>query len=87
MTTETAPTPAPAAGGRGARSDDRAPGRVARVGTYYREIVAELRKVNYPSRTMLGTYTIVVLVFVAFMTALVAGLDYGLSKAIVALFS
>ena len=54
---------------------------------YYREIIAELRKVIYPSRQQLLTYTVVVLFFVSFMTALVAGLDYGLTKAVVALFS
>jgi len=86
MTTEAPPTPAPAAGGRGARNrGDRAPGRVARTGTFYREVVAELRKVIYPSRQQLITYTTVVLFFVVVMTALVTTLDYGLTKAVLAL--
>ena len=90
MTTETAPTPVPAEGGRGARRAgkvDSGPNRLQRISIYYREIIAELRKVIYPSRQQLLTYTVVVLFFVSFMTALVAGLDYGLTKAVVALFS
>ena len=90
MTTETAPTPVPAEGGRGARRNAKisdGPSRLQRISIYYREIIAELRKVIYPSRQQLLTYTVVVLFFVSFMTALVAGLDYGLTKAVVALFS
>jgi len=88
MTTETAPSPAPASGGRGARGRGRAagPGLLSRIATYYREVVAELRKVIYPSRQVLLTYTTVVLVFVIFMTSLVSALDYGLTKAVLALF-
>ena len=44
---------------------------------FLREVVAELRKVIWPTRKMLVTYTIVVLVFVAVMVALVFGLDYA----------
>jgi preprotein translocase subunit SecE len=88
MTAEAPPTPAPAAGGRGVRSDksDRGPGRIARTQTFSREVASELRKVNYPSRQQLLTYVTVVLVFVIFMTALVSALDFGLGKAIIALF-
>ena len=43
---------------------------------FLREVVAELRKVIWPTRNQLVTYTIVVLVFVSFMVALVSGLDY-----------
>lgn len=42
---------------------------------FYRQIVAELRKVIWPSRNEMMTYTVVVLIFVAFMTAFVFGLD------------
>jgi preprotein translocase subunit SecE len=53
---------------------------------FYREVVAELRKVNYPGRNELVTYVLVVLVFVSFMTAIVASLDFGLTKAVLAVF-
>lgn len=47
----------------------------ARIGRFIREVWAELRKVIWPTRKQMVTYTSVVLVFVAFMIALVAGLD------------
>ena len=57
-------------------------GPLSRVGNFFREIVGELRKVIWPTRKELLTYTGVVIVFVVIMTALVAGLDYGFGKAI-----
>jgi preprotein translocase subunit SecE len=53
---------------------------------FYREIIAELRKVIYPSRTELVTYVAVVLVFVSAMVAVVASIDFGLTKAVLAIF-
>ena len=47
---------------------------------FTRQVVAELRKVIWPTRRELGTYTAVALVFVIIMTALVTGLDYGFTK-------
>jgi preprotein translocase subunit SecE len=80
--------PPPQAGGRGARAGGagRRPNIFSRIRTYVREVVAELRKVIYPGRQQLLTYTVVVLVFVAVVVAIVAGLDYGLTKAILAIF-
>ena len=52
----------------------------ARVARFLREVVAELQKVIWPTRKELVTYTAVVLVFVAFMVALVAGLDIVFAK-------
>ena len=48
--------------------------------------VSELRKVLWPSRKELTTYTIVVIVFVVIMVALVAGLDLGLAKLVLQIF-
>jgi preprotein translocase subunit SecE len=47
---------------------------------FTRQVAAELRKVIWPTRRELGTYTAVALVFVIIMTALVTGLDYGFTK-------
>jgi preprotein translocase subunit SecE len=44
---------------------------------FVREIVAELRKVIWPARQELVTYTIVVVIFVVIMVAMVGGLDLG----------
>ena len=55
--------------------------------TFYRQIVAELRKVVWPTRPMVVNYFFVVLVFVLFMMAIVAGLDFGFGKAMFAIFA
>jgi preprotein translocase subunit SecE len=47
---------------------------------FVREIVAEMRKVIWPSRQELVTYTIVVVIFVVVLVAIVAGLDIGFAK-------
>ncbi len=52
-------------------------GLFGRIARFVREVVAELRKVNWPSRQELITYTIVVVIFVVVMMLIVAGLDYG----------
>jgi preprotein translocase subunit SecE len=56
---------------------DTTSGGGGRIARFIREIVAELRKVNWPSRKELLTYTLVVLVFVTVISSLVFGLDYG----------
>ncbi|GAA2886759.1 preprotein translocase subunit SecE [Pseudonocardia halophobica] len=58
----------------------------ARLVRFLREVVAELRKVIWPTRKQLVTYTIVVLVFVAFMVALVSLLDWVFGLGVEALF-
>jgi preprotein translocase subunit SecE len=62
------------------------PSIFARLFRFLREVVAELRKVIWPTRKQMITYTAVVLVFVAFMVALIAGLDIALTKGVIALF-
>jgi len=53
---------------------------------FYRQVVAELRKVVWPSRRDLATYTAVVLVFVVIMVAIVFGLDALFTQGVVAVF-
>ncbi|QKW08575.1 preprotein translocase subunit SecE [Streptomyces sp. NA04227] len=55
-------------------------GPLARLALFYRQIVAELRKVVWPSRSQLTTYTTVVIVFVVIMIGLVTVIDYGLDE-------
>ncbi len=55
-------------------------GLFARVGLYYRQILSELKKVVWPTRNMLTTYTAVVLVFVAFVIAVVSVIDLVLTR-------
>jgi len=63
------------------RRDERA-GMPARLTRFIREVVAELRKVIWPTRKELLTYTGVVIAFVTIMVAIVALLDYGFAKAV-----
>ncbi|MGD9958199.1 preprotein translocase subunit SecE [Nocardioides sp.] len=55
--------------------------------TFYRQVVAELRKVVWPTQEQLITYFIVVVVFVVFMMALVSALDLGFGKLVFAVFA
>jgi preprotein translocase subunit SecE len=65
---------------------DARPGLFARLFRFLREVVSELRKVIWPTRKQMITYTAVVLVFVAFMVALIAGIDFALVQGVNALF-
>jgi preprotein translocase subunit SecE len=58
----------------------------ARVSLFYRQVLAELRKVIWPTRKELVTYTSVVIVFVLVVIAYVTGLDFVFSKAVLGIF-
>jgi preprotein translocase subunit SecE len=55
--------------------------------TFYRQVIAELRKVVYPTREQLITYFFVVLVFVVVMMTLVSLLDLGFAKLVYSIFA
>jgi preprotein translocase subunit SecE len=55
--------------------------------TFYRQVVAELRKVVYPTQEQLVTYFIVVMAFVIFMMTLVSVLDLAFGKLVFAIFT
>ncbi|MGW0730945.1 preprotein translocase subunit SecE [Streptomyces sp. NPDC002851] len=57
-------------------------GPLGKLALFYRQVVAELRKVVWPTRGQLTTYTTVVIVFVVIMIGLVFVLDYGFSQAV-----
>jgi preprotein translocase subunit SecE len=50
------------------------------------EVRDELRKVVWPTRKELITYTTSALVFILVMVGIVTGLDYGFTKLVVELF-
>lgn len=52
----------------------------ARISLYIRQVIAELRKVIWPNRKELTTYTTAVLAFVLVMIALLSILDYGFGR-------
>ena len=55
--------------------------------TFLRQVIAELRKVVWPTRPMVVNYFFVVLVFVVIMMAIVAGLDFAFGKAMFKIFA
>ncbi|MEV5653044.1 preprotein translocase subunit SecE [Nocardia sp. NPDC052254] len=57
-----------------------------RLVKFLREVIAELRKVIWPNRKQMVTYTSVVLVFVVFMVAFISGLDVAFIKGVNWLF-
>jgi preprotein translocase subunit SecE len=59
---------------------------VTRLVRFFREVVAELRKVIYPTRQELLTYTAVVVVFVVIMVAVVFGFDWIFHKGVLYVF-
>ena len=61
-------------------------GRIRSIGTFYKQVVAELRKVIWPTRKELVTYTTVVVVFVLIITAIVALFDLAFGKGVLAIF-
>ncbi len=66
----------------------RPPARASRTtpALFFRQMVGELRKVIWPTRNVLVTYTVVVVVFVVFMATVVTLLDLGFTKLVFELF-
>ncbi len=66
------------------RGNERDHGREAdkrtSLPTFYRQVVAELRKVVWPTQEQLVTYFFVCMVFVLVMIALVSAFDLGFGK-------
>ena len=56
------------------------------VWNFLKQVVAELRKVIWPNRKQMVSYTTVVLVFLVFMVALIGGVDLGLAKLVTLVF-
>jgi preprotein translocase subunit SecE len=81
-----APTKDGVAKSTGRASADKGPGIFARIARFFREIVAELRKVIWPTRKELLTYTAVVVVFVAVVLTVVGLLDYAFARAMIFVF-
>ena len=55
-------------------------GLFGRINLFYRQVISELKKVVWPTREQLTTYTGVVIVFVAFIIAVVSLFDVVLTK-------
>ena len=56
---------------------------IQRVQKYFREVRQELKKVAWPSKEELTTYTIVVFGVTTILTLVVFGLDWGFNKSVI----
>ncbi|MFG2246865.1 preprotein translocase subunit SecE [Spirillospora sp. NPDC048823] len=83
MATETDERDEPEA--KGKRKKEKSPKRTTPA-LFVRQIIAELRKVIWPTRRELITYTVAALVFVLIMVGIVSGVDYGLQQGVYAIF-
>ena len=72
--------------GKPKKSEDRRANPFVFVYNYLKQVVAEMRKVIWPNRKQMLTYTSVVLAFLAFMVALVGLADFGLTKLVLLVF-
>ena len=68
------------------RGDDKNAPRTSPA-VFYRQVIAELRKVVWPTQEQLTTYFLVVMVFVIVMMAFVSVLDLAFGKLIFAMFT
>ena len=91
LATDTKAAPTKNGGGTAKKTAKKSADRPPRnpftfVWTFLQQVVAELRKVIWPNRKQMINYTAVVLVFLAFMVALIGLVDLGLAKLVMAVF-
>lgn len=70
---------------KAAKDPDRK-GLLARFRLFLRQVMAELRKVIWPTRSELINYTAVVLVFVVIMALILAAYDFAFARAVFFVF-
>jgi preprotein translocase subunit SecE len=68
------------------KSDGPSANPIVFVYNYLKQVVAELRKVIWPNRKQMMTYTSVVLAFLVFMVTLIGVVDLGLAKLVLMVF-
>ena len=68
------------------KSDEPSSNPFVFVLNYLKQVVAELRKVIWPNRKQMGSYTSVVLAFLVFMVTLIGLVDLGLAKLVLLVF-
>jgi preprotein translocase subunit SecE len=91
LATDTKASPTKNGGGTATKTAKKSADRPSRnpftfVWTFLQQVVAELRKVIWPNRKQMINYTAVVLVFLAFMVALIGLVDLGLAKLVMLVF-
>jgi len=61
--------------------------RFKRIANYILEVRTELKRVNWPSRDILSTFTIVTILTLITMTLLIFGMDFGFKNTLINLLS
>ena len=61
------------------------PGRVARASNFYRDVIAEMKKVTWPDRPQVQQATIAIIAFVLFIGAVITLMDLVLRGLLVSL--
>jgi preprotein translocase subunit SecE len=71
-----------------AKKDKTGPSRnpLVQLWVFLKQVVAELRKVIWPNRKQMVSYTSVVLVFLVFMVTLIGVIDLGLARLVMLVF-
>ncbi|WP_442811945.1 preprotein translocase subunit SecE [Streptomyces sp. NBC_01803] len=69
-------------GKTGRRGKRAKKGPLARLALFYRQVIAELRKVVWPSRRQLSTYASAVIFFVIVVICILSVLDWGFSRVV-----
>lgn len=75
--------------GRATRSrnqQDKRPNIFMRIIHYLREVFGELRKVIWPTKNEMVTYSIVVILFLVFMITMIWALDIGFARLMLSIF-
>ena len=67
-------------------SNETNDGLIARTRLFIRQVMVELRRVVWPTRKQVSTYTGVVLVFVTVLSLIVAAFDFVFGKGILVIF-
>ncbi|MBL1065576.1 preprotein translocase subunit SecE [Streptomyces sp. 7-21] len=80
--TDSVEAPEPRGDGAGRRGRRAKRGPLGRLALFYRQVIAELRKVVWPTRNQLTTYATAVITFVVIVICILTVLDWGLSRAV-----
>jgi preprotein translocase subunit SecE len=76
----TSPRPSPKAAGVAAKKQRTKPRQ------FIKEVIAELQKVAWPTRQEVASYSLVVLVSSVVIAAIIFGMDYVFTRAVLSLF-
>ena len=63
-----------------AKKKAKGPGFFARIGKFFREVFGEVKKLSWPTKKELASYTLTVLAFIVLMSIVIGVLDFVFGK-------